>query len=181
MNIQLRDDIINSKIYIIRKEKVLLDRDLAAMYGVETRVLKQAVRRNMDRFPEDFMFELADQEFEDWRSQIVISKGDKMGLRYRPMAFTEQGVAMLSAVLKSKTALEVNIAIIRAFVKLRKATAENELLAQIVKQLELETTQKIGQQDEKINVIFESIKQLAEPAEEPEPRKRIGYKAKGKK
>jgi hypothetical protein len=180
MNIQLREDIINSKICIIRNEKVLLDRDLAAMYGVETRVLKQAVRRNMDRFPEDFMFELADQEFEDWKSQNVMSNGDKMGLRYRPMAFTEQGVAMLSAVLKSKTALEVNIAIIRAFVKLRKAIAENEILAQIVKQLELETMQKIDQQDEKIDVIFESIKQLAEP-EPIEPRKQIGYKSKVKK
>ncbi len=181
MNIELREDIINSKICIIRNEKVLLDRDLAAMYGVETRVLKQAVRRNMDRFPEDFMFELGDQEFEDWRSQFVTSSADKKGLRYRPMAFTEQGVAMLSAVLKSKTALEVNIAIIRAFVKLRKAVADNELLAQIVKQLELETMQKIDQQDEKIDFIFESMKQLAEPEEEPAPRKQIGYKGKAAK
>ena len=112
-------ELIASKIYLIRGIKVILDRDLAELYGVETKVLKQAVRRNIDRFPADFMFEMTETEFEDWRSQFVTSNSDRMGLRYKPMAFTEQGVAMLSSVLKSKRAIEVNIAIMRAFVKLR--------------------------------------------------------------
>jgi len=93
------------------QEKVLLDRELAALYGVETKVLKQAVRRNIRRFPSDFMFELSKEEFADCRSQFVTSNSDKMGLRYRPMAFTEQGVAMLSSVLNSDRAIGVNIAI----------------------------------------------------------------------
>jgi len=86
---------ITSKIYLIRKQKVMLDRDLSELYGVETRVLKQAVRRNIDRFPKDFMFEMSKKELENWRSQFVISNQDKMGLRHPPMVFTEQGVAML--------------------------------------------------------------------------------------
>ena len=102
---------IVSKIVFIRDEKVMLDRDLAELYGVETKVLKQAVRRNIKRFPGDFMFELTKKEFENWRSQFVTSNSDKMGLRYKPMAFTEQGVAMLSSVLHSNRAIEVNIAI----------------------------------------------------------------------
>ena len=102
---------IVSKIVFIRDEKVMLDRDLAELYGVETKVLKQAVRRNIKRFPDDFMFELTKEEFENWRSQFVTSNSDKMGLRYKPMAFTEQGVAMLSSVLHSNRAIEVNIAI----------------------------------------------------------------------
>jgi len=87
---------ITKKIYLIRGQKIMLDRDLAELYGVQTKVLKQAVRRNISRFPNDFMFELTDEEFQNWRSQIVTSKSDRMGLRYKPMAFTEQGVAMLS-------------------------------------------------------------------------------------
>ena len=89
-------ELIASKIYLIRGIKVMLDRDLAELYGVETKVLKQAVRRNVDRFPDDFMFEMSKTEFEDWRSQFVTSKSDRMGLRYKPMAFTEQGVAMFT-------------------------------------------------------------------------------------
>ena len=108
---------IVSKIIFLRGEKVLLDRDLAKLYRVQTKVLKQAVRRNIKRFPSDFMFELSKVEFEDWRSQFVTSNSDKMGLRYKSMAFTEQGVAMLSSVLKSERAIEVNIAIMRAFVR----------------------------------------------------------------
>ena len=100
---------IENAIYYIRSHKVILDRDLAALYGVETKVLKQAVKRNLDRFPTDFMFELSKEEFENWRSQFVTSKSDKMGLRHPPMAFTEQGVAMLSSVLRSKRAVPVNI------------------------------------------------------------------------
>ena len=102
---------IAGKIYLIRGQKVMLDRDLADLYGVETKALKQAVRRNIDRFPADFMFELTDTELKNWRSQFVTSKSDRMGLRYKQMAFTEQGVAMLSSVLRSKRAILVNIQI----------------------------------------------------------------------
>ena len=105
---------IEKSIMLIRGEKILLDRDLAELYRVKTKVLKQAVRRNIKRFPSDFMFELSKEEFDAWRSQFVTSNSDKMGLRYKPMAFTEQGVAMLSSVLKSPRAIQVNIAIIRA-------------------------------------------------------------------
>jgi hypothetical protein len=100
---------IASKIYLIRDIRVMLDRDLAELYGVETKALKQAVRRNIRRFPEDFMFELTKEEFRNWRSQFVTSHRDKMGLRYSPMAFTEQGVAMLSSVLRSRRAILVNV------------------------------------------------------------------------
>ena len=103
--------VIKSKIYTIKGYRVMLDFDLAELYEVETRVLKQAVRRNTDRFPNDFMFELSKEEFENWRSQFVMSNPlNKMGLRYAPFVFTEQGVAMLSSVLKSKKAIDVNIA-----------------------------------------------------------------------
>jgi hypothetical protein len=163
-------EVIVGKILILRGEKVLLDRDLAELYGVETRVLKQAVRRNRKRFPEDFMFELTKQEFEDWRSQFVISNSDKMGLRYRPMAFTEQGVAMLSSVLNSDRAIEVNIAIMRAFVQLRKMIASHEELARKLAELEA----RIGEHDEHIQMIFDAIRELMKPPNEP--KKRIGFK-----
>jgi hypothetical protein len=110
---------IEKSIYLIRGEKVMLDRDLADLYGVNTKVLKQ-VRRNIARFTGDFMFELNDSEFNDWRSQFVTSTADRQGLLYAPMAFTEQGVSMLSSVLRSKRAVAVNIEIMRAFVRLRR-------------------------------------------------------------
>ena len=110
---------------MIRGKQVMIDRDLAALYGVETRVLKQAVNRNPERFPEEFMFQLDNQEFENWRSQFVMSKSDLKGLRYAPYAFTEQGVAMLSAVLKSPTAVSVSIGIMNAFVAARKLMLQN--------------------------------------------------------
>ncbi len=103
--ILLPDERIMDKIYLIRGQKVMLDRDLAKLYNVETKVLKQQVRRNKDRFPYDFMFELTKEEFTNWRSQFVTSNSDSMGLRYAPMAFTEQGVAMLSSVMNSKNAI----------------------------------------------------------------------------
>ena len=111
---------IQSKIYEIRGERVMLDRDIAALYNVETKVLNQAVKRNIKRFPEDFMFQLSKTEFQIWKSQIVTSNSDKMGLRRPPYAFTEQGVAMLSGILNSDVAIDTNIKIIRAFVALRR-------------------------------------------------------------
>ena len=111
--------IIQSKIYEIRGYRVMIDRDLAEMYQVETKVLNQAVKRNIERFPEDFMFQLTDEEFQDWKSQIVTSNSIKMGLRRKPYVFTELGVAMLSSVLNSKTAIQINMGIMRAFVAVR--------------------------------------------------------------
>lgn len=115
--------IIQSKIYEIRGQKVMLDRDLAEMYGVQTKALNQAVKRNIDRFPEDFMFQLTSEETQNWRSQFVTSNSIKMGVRRNPYAFTELGVAMLSSVLNSKTAIQINMGIMRAFVAVRQMVA----------------------------------------------------------
>jgi len=160
---------IVSKIIFLRGEKVLLDRDLAELYGVTTKVLKQAVRRNIKRFPSDFMFELSKEEFEHWRSQFVTSNSDKMGLRYKPMAFTEQGVAMLSSVLKSERAIEVNIAIMRAFVRLRQLLASHEELAHKLEEME-------KKYDDQFKVVFEVIRQLMASPETPQ--KKIGFEVK---
>ena len=120
--------VIQNKILVIRNQQVMIDRDIAELYGVETKVLNQAVKRNIERFPQTFMFQLNDTEFENWRSQFVTSNSDKMGLRRPPYAFTEQGVAMLSAVLKSDTAVNVSIQIMNAFVAMRKFLQNNLLL-----------------------------------------------------
>jgi hypothetical protein len=144
---------IAGKIYLIRGTKVMLDRDLAELYGVETKALKQAVRRNIKRFPHDFMFELTKEELKNWRSQFVTSNSIKMGLRHSPMAFTEQGVAMLSSVLKSDRAVEVNIQIIRVFVKLRQLFLDNEELRK-----ELEELKQIT--DERFQIVFEIFEQF---------------------
>jgi hypothetical protein len=155
-------------IILIRGQKVMLDRDLAVLYGIQTKALKQAVRRNRTRFPSDFMFELSENEFAVWRSQIVTSKADRTGLRYKPMAFTEQGVAMLSSVLNSARAVQVNIAIMRAFVRLRQLLATNADLARKLEKME----QKY---DRQFQVVFKAIRELMRP---PEPkRRRIGFHA----
>ena len=157
---------VAKKIYLIRGLRVMLDRNLAKLYGVETRVLKQAVKRNISRFPHDFMFELTKREFGNWRSQFVISKSDKIGLRYTPMAFTEQGVAMLSSVLKSKRAIKVNIQIMRIFIKLRQMYLRHEDLKQKIIAMELKY-------DRQFQVVFEAIKQLME--KDKKPKQQIGY------
>lgn len=123
--------LISSKIYEIRGQKVMLDRDLANMYGVETRVLNQAVKRNAERFPNDFVFQMTDEEMENWKSQIVMSNSIKMGMRRNPLVFTELGVAMLSSVLTSKTAIQVNINIMRAFVAIRKMIDANPVAVRL--------------------------------------------------
>jgi len=120
--IMIPDEKVMDKIYLIREKKVMLDRDLAQLYNVETKVLKQAVRRNIDRFPDDFMFELNNEEFTNLRSQIVTSSWG--GARYVPMAFTEQGVAMLSSVLNSRQAIHVNIQIMRVFTRMREMLSD---------------------------------------------------------
>jgi hypothetical protein len=157
---------ISGKIYLIRSHNVMLDRDLADLYGVETKVLKQAVRRNINRFPNDFMFELTDTEFKNWRSQFVTSKGDRMGLRYKPMVFTEQGVAMLSSVLNSDRAIQVNIQIMRTFTRLRNMLANHEELKGKIEAME-------KKYDGQFRIVFEAITQLI--AEDEKPKKKIGY------
>lgn len=148
----------------------MLDHDLAERYGVPTKALKQAVKRNIERFPSDFMFILSYQEFSDLRSQIVTSSsGQWGGRRYRPTAFTEQGVAMLSSVLRSKRAVQVNIEIMRAFVRLRGVLAAPHEMARKLAMLE----ERIEKHNDDIQLIFEAIRQLIEPPEKS-PRK-IGF------
>ncbi|MFQ5963871.1 MAG: ORF6N domain-containing protein [Candidatus Scalinduaceae bacterium] len=139
----------------------------AALYGVQTKALKQAVKRNAKRFPDDFMFELTTKEFENWRSQFVTSKGDKMGLRYKPMAFTEQGVAMLSSVLNSERAIQVNIQIMRTFTKLREMILTHKELKQKIEAME----RKYNYQ---FKIVFDAIKKLLEQPEKPKGR--IGFR-----
>jgi hypothetical protein len=160
---------IEKIIFLIRGQKVLLDRDLAALYGVETRVLNQAVRRNRDRFPADFMFVLTREEIRNI-SQIVICSGIKHA---RSMfAFTEQGVAMLASVLNSSRAIQVNIEIMRAFVRLRQFLASQEQLTRKLMELE----EHLQSHDEKIQTIFEALHQLMNPPDPP--RKPIGFRTK---
>lgn len=159
---------VESRILLIRGHKVMLDSDLAELYGVHTRVLTRAVRRNADRFPPDFMFRLNKEEFANLRSQFGTSSGWG-GRRYAPYAFTEQGVAMLSSVLRSKRAVLVNIQIMRAFVKLRVMLATHTELARKLAQLE----KRIEGHDEEITAIFEAIRQLMEPPDKA--NRRIGF------
>ncbi len=157
-------EIIERKILLIRGHKVMLDVHLAEMYGVPTKRLKEQVRRNFKRFPKDFMLELSAKEFGSLRSHFATSKG---GTRYRPFAFTEQGVAMLSSVLTSDRAIEVNIAIMRAFVRLREMLATHKDLAQKLDELE----QKY---DKQFRIVFEAIRELMTPPEKP--KRQIGFK-----
>ena len=158
INSAVPEEVILRKIYFIRGQKVMIDKDLAELYKVETRVLNQAVRRNKKRFPDDFMFQLTQEEFENWKSQIVISNRQRMGLRKPPLAFTEQGVAMLSSVLNSDRAIMVNIQIIRLFIKMREMLQTNK---DILKKLE-ELERKDIEQDKKIMLVFEYLKQFEE-------------------
>ncbi len=160
-------DAIQQAIILLRGQKVILDRDLAALYGVPTKALKQAVKRNAGRFPDDFMFVLEAQEVATLRSQFVTSKPERRGgTQYAPMAFTEQGVAMLSSVLNSERAIHVNIAIMRAFVQLRRLLETHADLARELAALE----QKY---DAQFQAVFDAIRQLMAPPEPP--RKQIGF------
>jgi hypothetical protein len=167
---------IEKAILLIRGQRVMMDRDLAKLYGVTTKAFKQAVKRNIDRFPPDFMFILSHQELTNLRSQFVTSSLPQWGgARYKPMAFTEQGVAMLSSILRSKRAVQVNIEIMRAFVRLREMASTQKKLAAKLNELE----RKIESHDESIKAIFEAIHQLMTPPERP--RKQIGFKVKEKR
>ena len=161
-------ELIERRIYIIRSQKVMLSTQLAELYNVEVRVLVQAVKRNIDRFPSDFMFQLSKGEFENLKSQIVISSWGG-ARRSRPYAFTEQGVAMLSSILNSKKAIKVNIQIMRAFVKLREILSTHKELAQKLKELEL----KIDSHDQQIQAIFDVINQLITPPDPP--KRKMGF------
>lgn len=152
----------------IRGQKVLLDFDLAALYGVQTKNRNKAVKPNAERFPADFMFQLTPEELRSLRFQSGTSKA-RGGLRYRPYAFTEQGVAMLSSVLKSDRAIRVNVAIMRTFVRLRQTLESNRELARKFSELE----QRIGKHDEEIAAILEAMRQLMAPPEKP--RREIGF------
>jgi len=180
--------IIQNKIYEIRNQRVMIDRDLAEMYGVETRVLNQAVKRNLERFPQDFMFQLTDLEFQDWKSQFVISNAITMGLRKKPFAFTELGVAMLSSVLNSKTAIQINMGIMRAFVTIRQSLVAQPGVG--LAELQSEITQLKSYIEEvftdyndinedtrmQIELINQSLAELHTDKKQLEkPRKRIGF------
>jgi hypothetical protein len=159
-------DRIESRIFIIRGQKVMIDADLATLYEVETKVLTQAVKRNEERFPQDFMFRLTAEEFGRLRSQIVTSK-TRGGTRYPPYAFTEQGVAMLSSVLRSPRAVQVNIEIMRAFVRLRQILSSNEELARKLNALE-------RKYDSQFKAVFEAIRLLVAPPSKP--TRRVGFR-----
>ena len=168
--ITIPDEIISSKIYLIRNQKVMLDKDLAELYAVETKQLKRQVRRNIERFPDDFMFELNQQEFENLRSQFGTSSWG--GTRYTPLAFTEQGVAMLSSVLNSATSIKVNIQVIRVFTKIREMLTDT-----LGMKLEIEEIKKkLTNNSKNIELVFNYLDELIDKKEYTEPRKKIGYK-----
>lgn len=156
---------IERKILLMREQKVMLDRDLAGLYEVETKVLVQAVKRNIERFPRDFMFQLTKKEFDNLRSQNVTSKWG--GRRYLPYAFTEQGVAMLSSVLNSKRAIMVNIQIMRAFTKLREMAIGYAKLRRKIEAME-------RKYDKQFRIVFDAIRRLLEPP--PKPKRLIGFR-----
>lgn len=166
---------LRNNIYVLRDREVMLDQELAELYGVETGALTRAVRRNRDRFPDDFMFQLAREEWDELRSQIGISnEGGRGGRRYRPYVFSEQGVAMLSSVLRSKQAVAVNIEIMRAFVELRHMAQSHEALARRLNELERELKAELGGQDAKVNAI---LKLLGEVTISPPRKQRAGFAA----
>jgi len=181
-------EVIKHRIYEVRGLRVMLDRDLAELYNVETRALNQAVRRNIDRFPEDFMFVMTDDEMNAWKSQIVMSNSIRMGMRRPPVVFTELGIAMLSSVLRSETAIQVNINIMRAFVAIRHAIGawqgvnlKVEQLSHKVDNLNARVDEILHEQNEnnmemavQISALNDALDQLREKPSKP--RKRIGFK-----
>jgi len=169
----LPDEVVMTKIYLIRGQKIMIDRDLAELYGVETKRLKEAVRRNITRFPDDFMFELTNEEFDYLRSQIASLKtGRGRHSKYLPFAFTEQGVSMLSSVLNSETAIQVSIRIVRVFIKMREMLLTHKDIL-----LKLEAIErKLEGHDKDIALVFEYLKKLISPP--ATPRNRVGFRRK---
>jgi hypothetical protein len=164
---------IENKIYVIRGQKVMIDRDLAELYGIETKHLKRQVNRNIERFPEDFMFELDKNEFENWRRQFGTSNfSDKMGLRYAPFAFTEHGVLMLSSVLNSPRAVQVNIQIMRIFARIRQMLSDTTELRLEIEQIK----KKVNNHDQNIEIVFWYLDELLAKKDKEEKRNKIGFK-----
>jgi hypothetical protein len=166
----IAETLVTSKIYVVRKKKIMLDRDLAELYEVETRVLNQAVNRNMERFPEEFMFQLTPEEFEILISQIVTSSWG--GTRKMPYAFTEYGVAMLSSVLRSKRAIQVNIQIMQIFSKIREMLMDSLSMKLDIEEIK----QRLNNQDQNLELVFSYLDELIEKQETPTSRKPIGFK-----
>lgn len=169
-SVAIPDEVVMSKIYLIRGQKVMLDRDLAELYGVETKVLKQAVRRNSGRFPEDFMFEMTKEEFDRWRKESVTDVGDRKGLRYAPFCFNEQGLTMLSCVLNTRKAIEVNLQVIRIFTRLREMIITHKDILLKLEQVE----RKLLNHDGDIKLIFQYLKEFLNP--KTRPVRKIGFK-----
>lgn len=169
----LPDEVVVQKIYLIRGKKVMLDRDLAELYGVETKRLKEQVRRNLERFPEDFMFELTKEELENWRSHFATSNSEMMGLRHQPFAFSEHGVLMLSSVLNSKRAIAVNIKIMRIYTRLREMLLSNTEVLLRMERMDHE----LQAQGRSIETIYEVLAEMREY--ESEPREPIGFRLPG--
>jgi phage regulator Rha-like protein len=167
---------LQSKIHEIRGEKIIFDYDLALLYEVETKVLNQAVKRNSIRFPSDFMFQITLEEFESNWSQIVTSSIKHRGKSYLPYAFTEQGVAMLSSVLRSEKAALVNIAIMRVFVEIRKTISLQSNLSQQILELKNDLEERLGEHDIQLMEIYTLMEKSLEEKQESENRKKIGYK-----
>lgn len=170
--VALADDIVLSKIYFIRGQKVMLDSDLAELYQVETKALKQAVKRNMDVFPTHFMFELSENEFSALRSQFVTSKSNKGGTRYLPIVFSEYGVLQIANVLRSKRAKQMSIRIIEVFVKMQKKLSDNLELRLAIDKLEKRTENN----SKNIEIVFKYFDELLEKNDRPIKRKPIGFK-----
>lgn len=166
----IHQELIENKIFVIRGCRVMFDSDLAELYGIETFNLNKAVKRNLKRFPEDFMFQLTGAEFKSLRFQIGMSKDGRGGRRYLPYVFTEQGVAMLSSVLNSEQAIQVNIVIMRAFVRLKRVISAHKEPGFKIRELE----RKVDSHDTDVQLIFEAIRKLMEPPPAP-PKPRIGF------
>ena len=165
---------IERQIFVVRERQVMLDEDLANLYGVETKRLIQQVKRNLKRFPEDFMFQLSKVEAEALRSQIATSNASRGGRRYAPYVFTEQGVAMLSGVLRSDRAIAVNIEIMRAFIELRRVAGSFQALQTRLDQMELDIGARLSEHDEQLRQIFEALRQLIAPP--PRAKRPVGFR-----
>jgi ORF6N domain len=170
--LMIADEVVISKIYYIRNQKVMLDKDLAELYQVETKVLKQAVKRNQDIFPKHFMFELTENEVLSLRSQSVTSKTGRGGTRYLPMVFTEYGILQIANILRSIRARQMSIRIIEVFVRLQKMILDNSELKLAVEKLE----KKSENHTKNMELVFQYLDELLEKKENPIPRKQIGYK-----
>lgn len=165
---------IDKRILVVRGRQVMLDEDLADLYGVETRVLVQQVRRNEKRFPADFMFQLSTEEFGNLKSQFVMSSGGHGGRRKRPLVFTEQRIAMLSGVLRSDRAIAVNIEIMRAFIELRRVAGSFQELHKRLDQMELDIGARLSEHDGQLRQIFEALRQLIAPP--PKAKRSVGFR-----